>query len=382
MTRSSDQPIGVAVLGSTGSIGTQTLDVIRGHRDRFAVIALAAGSNCELLQEQIDEFRPALVSAANRENVTLPEETAWAEIDGLLTAATDPRADVVVVATSGIASIEATLAAAELGKTIALANKEALICAADLLLPIVARTGARLHPVDSEHSAIWQCMGNLARPDVSGITLTASGGPFRRMSAEDLAAVTAEQALQHPTWSMGTKITIDSATLVNKGLEVIEASRLFGLPLDAIDVVIHPESIIHSLVTFADGSTLAQLSHPDMRLPIQYALSHPAHWPREQKALSLAEVGALTFEAPDVARFPALQTCYAAGRKGSAACVALCAADDVLVEAFLAGQIGFTDIGRLLQVAVEAVPGGSIASLEEIARITESTHELMRSHIA
>ncbi len=382
MTRSSDQPIGVAVLGSTGSIGTQTLDVIRGHRDRFAVIALAAGSNCELLQEQIDEFRPALVSAANCENVTLPGETAWAEVDGLLTAATDPRADVVVVATSGIASIEATLAAAELGKTIALANKEALICAADLLLPVVARTGARLHPVDSEHSAIWQCMGNLARPDVSGITLTASGGPFRRMSAEDLAAVTAEQALQHPTWSMGTKITIDSATLINKGLEVIEASRLFGLPLDAIDVVIHPESIIHSLVTFADGSTLAQLSHPDMRLPIQYALSHPAHWPREQKALSLAEVGALTFEAPDVARFPALQTCYAAGHKGSAACVALCAADDVLVEAFLAGQIGFTDIGRLLQVAVEAAPGGSIASLEEIARITESTHELIRSHIA
>ncbi|HQY32185.1 MAG TPA: 1-deoxy-D-xylulose-5-phosphate reductoisomerase, partial [Thermomicrobiales bacterium] len=255
------EPIGIAVLGSTGSVGTQTLDVVRAHPDRFKVVALAAGANCALLQEQIDEFRPVIVGAIDAADLFVDSSVQVIEGDGALEgcAAAD-GIGTVVVATSGIAAVPATLAAARLGRTIALANKEALVCAAGMLLPIIARTGARLHPVDSEHSAIWQCMGSLQRNDVHGITLTASGGPFREYNLDELEGVTAEDALNHPTWAMGRKITIDSATLVNKGLEAIEAHHIFGLPMEAITVVIHPESIVHSLVEFADGSTLAQLS--------------------------------------------------------------------------------------------------------------------------
>jgi 1-deoxy-D-xylulose-5-phosphate reductoisomerase len=373
MTHADDRPTRIAVLGSTGSIGRQTLDVIRAHRDRFEVVALAAGSNADLLQQQIDEFSPSIVSAsdASRLNTTVGTRV-YPDADGLLAAATDDRVDVVVIATSGIASIAATLAAAELGKTLALANKEALICAADLLLPIVQRTGARIHPVDSEHSAIWQCLGTLARDDVASITLTASGGPFRTVPADGLAKVTAADALRHPTWTMGRKITIDSATLVNKGLEVIEASRLFSISINAIQVVVHPESIVHSLVTYHDGSTLAQLSHPDMRLPIQYALTWPDHWPHEHKPLDLAAIGALTFDAPDPTRFGSLEVCYQAGRQGASACVALCAADEVLVDAFLDGQIRFTDFPIVLADAVENANDATVRSLDDIAAQSEA----------
>jgi 1-deoxy-D-xylulose-5-phosphate reductoisomerase len=382
MKASSPAPTGIAILGSTGSIGRQTLDVIRANRDRFTVVALAAGSNCSLLQEQIDEFHPAIVSAMDPDQIRAANDTQiFSEREGLIAAATDPRATVIVVATSGIASIAATLAAASLGKTLALANKEALICAADLLLPLVAKSGSAIHPVDSEHSAVWQCMGSLHREDIASITLTASGGPFRAHSLTELATVSAADALKHPTWSMGKKITIDSATLVNKGLEVIEASRLFGVPLDAIDVVIHPESIVHSLVTFKDGSTLAQLSHPDMRLPIQFALSHPKHLVRDHQTLSLSAIGSLHFDAPDHERFGSLGVCYRAGRKGTAACVALCAADDLLVDAFLANEIRFTEVPHLLSIAIDAAPDGGIQSLDEISNITSTTQELMRSRI-
>ena len=379
LTVPSSESIGVSVLGSTGSIGTQTLDVIRALSDQFHVVALAAGENSALLQEQIDEFRPKFVSALHTDMLQLaPDTTLVDSSDALSVCATADNAGIVVVATSGIASLRATVDAAGIGRTIALANKETLICGADVLLPVVASSNSRLHPIDSEHSAIWQCLGELRRPDLRGITLTASGGPFRRMSVEQMHHVSPHDALNHPTWAMGKKITIDSATLVNKGLEVIEASHLFGLPMDSIDVVIHPESIIHSLVEFADGSTLAQLSHPDMRLPIQFALTAPLHRFRDHRQLSLAEVGALTFEKPDRDRFPALDVCYTAGRLGTAAGVSLCAADDFAVEAFLSEQITFLDISALLADVVNESPSGRATTLDDVAELTVESLAIAR----
>ncbi|HRA48328.1 MAG TPA: 1-deoxy-D-xylulose-5-phosphate reductoisomerase [Thermomicrobiales bacterium] len=361
------EPIGLAVLGSTGSVGTQTLDVVRAHPDRFKVVALAAGANCALLQEQIDEFRPSIVGAIDAADLFVDSSVQVIEGDGALEgcAAAD-GIGTVVVATSGIAAVPATLAAARLGRTIALANKEALVCAAGMLLPIIARTGARLHPVDSEHSAIWQCMGSLQRNDVHGITLTASGGPFREYNLDELEGVTAEDALNHPTWAMGRKITIDSATLVNKGLEAIEAHHIFGLPMEAITVVIHPESIVHSLVEFADGSTLAQLSHPDMRLPIQYALSAPEHLTRSFRSLDLATQGTLTFSEPNRTLFPALDLCYSAGSRGDMAGIALCGADEICVQAFLDGDLPFQQIAPVLKAVIDSVEDRSVVDMDDL----------------
>jgi 1-deoxy-D-xylulose-5-phosphate reductoisomerase len=363
----------LAILGSTGSIGQQTLDVARQHPERFAVVALAAGSNAALLAEQIREFRPQLASLDDGDP---PLDSSATEIvrgrEGLLACATHPDADIVVVATSGVMSIQAVRAAARLGRTIALANKEALVCAADLVLPEIRAHGAELRPVDSEHSAIWQCMGTLSRPDVRKLTLTASGGPFRTTPREQLEQVTAADALRHPTWEMGRKITIDSATLVNKGLEVIEAQRLFNLPYEQIDVLVHPESIIHSLVEFADGSTLAQLGHPDMRLPIQYALTWPEHVNRHAKPLDLAALSQLTFERPDHDRFPALRLCLAAGEAGGSTSTALCAADEVAVEAFLEGRITFMEIPALIETVLDRHQSIPIDSLDAIGHVLET----------
>jgi len=360
-------PIKLALLGSTGSIGRQTLDVVRANPDLFHVVALAAGHNVRMLEEQAREFRPQIVAAHEQSDLDVPMGVRIADpANGLVECAIWDGVDVVLVATSGIASISATIAAAELGRTIALANKEALVCGASLLLPAVARGGAELRPIDSEHSAIWQCLGTLHRADVCGITLTASGGPFRSFPAASLEHVTVADALNHPTWAMGNKISIDSATLVNKGLEAIEAHHLFGISFDDIDIVIHPESIVHSLVEFKDGSTLAQLSHPDMRLPIQYALTQPEHREREHQHLDLASIGTLTFERPDYDRFPALQLCFEVGRSGVTSSIALCTADELAVEAFMAGRLRFTDIPGIIEQTVAQMPDADIKTIVDL----------------
>jgi 1-deoxy-D-xylulose-5-phosphate reductoisomerase len=369
-------PIRLAILGSTGSIGTQTLAVVREHPDLFEIVTLAAGSNVGLLARQIKEFRPRLVSLdSTSEHFDCPSGSRFAQgREGLIACATHPDVDVVVAATSGIAALEAIVEAARLGRVIALANKEALVCAADVILPIVAEHQAELRPVDSEHSAIWQAMGSRTRDDVRMLTLTASGGPFRSCTPDQLRRATPEDARKHPTWHMGEKITIDSATLVNKGLEIIEAHRLFGIPYERIQALVHPESIVHSLVEFNDGSTIAQLSQPDMRLPIQYALTAPVHVHRAVSALDLASIGALTFEPVDHDRFPALGMCIAAGKAGGSASAALCAADEVAVSAFVAGSIGFTSIPAVLSETLARHVPVPLHSLEDVqAVLVEST---------
>jgi 1-deoxy-D-xylulose-5-phosphate reductoisomerase len=342
-------PIGVAVLGSTGSVGTQTLEVIAHHRDRFRVVALAAGRDVNRLAEQVARFAPDLVAVGEAAIAgSLPGRRVQAGPEGLIAAATHPAAEIVVVATSGHAAILPTYRAIEAGKTIALANKETIVCAGALIVPFAARRGVQIRPVDSEHSALWQALGRSTVAEVARLILTASGGPFREKSAADMAGVTADQALHHPTWAMGGKVTIDSATLMNKGMEVIEAHWLFGVPYEQIEVVIHPESIVHSLVEFADGSQVAQLGLPDMRLPIQYALTYPAHLSGPCRRLSLVEVGALHFAAPDLERFPALRLAREAGLAGETYPTVLSAADECAVAAFLAGRIGFTGIAEVV----------------------------------
>ncbi|MGH2532486.1 MAG: 1-deoxy-D-xylulose-5-phosphate reductoisomerase [Thermomicrobiales bacterium] len=362
--------LGVTVLGSTGSVGRQTLDVIAHHPDRFRVVALAAGSNLALLQDQIARHHPTLV-AVDQESAepgaALDHPAILRGHDGLIAAATHPDVDVVVVATSGHSAIIPTARAIEAGKTIALANKETIVCAGELIVPLAHTHGVTIRPIDSEHSAIWQSLGNARGQDVERLILTASGGPFRTMPAEQIANVTVEDALDHPTWKMGGKITIDSATMMNKGLELIEAHWLFDVPYGRIDVLVHPESIIHSLVEFRDGSQIAQLSLPDMRLPIQYALTYPDHLPGPCRRLSLAEVGALHFEPPDVERFPALRLARDAGVAGSTYPTVLSAADEVAVDAFVGGRIAFPTIAEIVARALDAHRPETGLSWESIA---------------
>ena len=347
--------IGVAVLGSTGSVGTQTLEVIAEHPERFRVIALAARHDSPLLREQILRHRPDLVALQQPPGDGFPPvaELACGET-GLLAAATASGAEIVVVATSGHDAIVPTIAAIEAGNVIALANKETLVCAGEIIMPLVQQHGTPLRPVDSEHSAIWQALQGAQRSDVARLIVTASGGPFRTLGAEKLISVTARDALAHPTWAMGAKITIDSASLMNKGLEVIEAHWLFDMPYERIDVLVHPESIIHSIVEFVDGSQLAQLGLPDMRTPIQYALSYPGRLPRAGKRLDLAHIGTLQFMPPDPERFPCLRLAREAGLAGSTYPTALSAADDVAVAAFLEGEITFPDIPAILADVLDA----------------------------
>lgn len=344
-----DQRTGVAVLGSTGSVGRQTLDVLSLLEDQFRVVALAAGNNHRLLAEQVRRVQPDYVAldAAPPADVDLPGNLGFGA-SGLMAAATHPSADVVVVATSGHAAIDPTFAAVAAGKTIVLANKETIVCAGELIMPFARRHGVEIRPADSEHSAIWQCLQAAPRGNVARLVITASGGPFRGTTEKQLRAVTAADALSHPTWSMGNKITIDSATLMNKGLEVIEAHWLFDIPYRQIEVVVHPESIVHSLVEFVDGSHLAQLGLPDMKLPIQYALTSPDRMPNPWPRLSLIEIGALHFEPPDVIRFPALALARQAGEAGSTYPTVLSSADEVAVDAFLSGRISFLDIPAVI----------------------------------
>lgn len=351
----------IAILGSTGSIGQQTLDVIGKFPDRFRVAALAGGDNSDLLARQVAQLRPQMVCSARALDLhSSAKSLSMEEI------ASHPDVDLVVVATSGKAGLAPTLAAIRAGKQIALANKEVLVLAGEIVTSEAKQYGAQILPIDSEHSAIWQCLhGEQSQP--ARIILTASGGPFYGHSPEQLAEVTPEEALRHPTWKMGRKVTIDSATLMNKGLEVIEAHWLFSIPLDHIEIIIHRQSIIHSLVEFADSSTKAQLSFPDMRLPIQYALSYPERLPNAHLPhLNLATVKTLTFEPANLDRFPCLRLALEAGKSGGTYPAVLSAADEIAVELFLTGKIRFTNIAELIARTIALHQSVANPSLEEI----------------
>ena len=360
----------VCVLGSTGSIGRQTLDVVRWHPDEFEVAALVAARPSPLFESQLAEFEPRL--------------TCLTSMDGaerLVEIACDPGVDMLVVASSGTVGFRPTIAALGAGKPVALANKETLIMAGHLVTEAASATGAPLLPIDSEHSAIWQCLEgeqpNLER--VERLQLTASGGAFRDRAPETLADVTPEEALRHPTWSMGPKITIDSATLMNKGLEVIEAHWLFGLPFDRIDVVIHHQSVIHSLVEFVDGSVKAQLGLPDMRLPIQYALAHPRRLPAPVERLDLASIGALTFTHVDAARYPCLGLAYEAGRRGGTCPTVLNAANEEAVARFLAQDLRFQEIAELIAAALAAHVPVPLPTLDQVTECDEWARHFARN---
>lgn len=362
----------IAILGSTGSIGTQTLDVIQQHPDRFQAVALAAGYNVDLLLKQIDTFKPQMVSVATKQLAgelrhSVPRSTRiYYGPDGLLEIAAQSNADFVMSSLVGSQGLMPTIAAIKAGKAIGLANKETLISAGHIINKLVAQHKVKLIPVDSEHSAIYQCLNGESREEVSRIILTASGGSFRDLSRDELHGVTVEQALAHPNWSMGAKITIDSATMVNKGLEVIEAHWLFNMSYDQIEVVIHPQSIIHSLVEFADHSVIAQLGYPDMRVPIQYAMSWPERIRSASKPLNLLEVGRLDFEPMDVKRFPCLQLAYDSGRAGGTAPTVFNAANEIAVARFLQEEISFLNIEAIIYEVLAQHHPIADPSLEEI----------------
>jgi len=345
----------IAVLGSTGSIGRQALDVIRQLPDRFEVVALAAGRNADLLAEQVAEFRPRYV-AAESESPGLASAIATS---GAISIPPEemvvaPEVDIPLIGTAGSAGLLPTLQALHAGRPVAIANKEVLVMAGPLVRRAMLNGGGDLRPVDSEHSAIWQCLWGEEGHEIRRLLLTASGGAFRDLDRSQLATVTAEQALNHPTWKMGAKITVDSATLMNKGMETIEAMWLFDVPMEKVEVVLHRESIVHSLVEFSDGSVKAQLGVPDMRLPIQLALAYPERMPvPPMPALDLAAIGALNFGRPDVARFPCLRLAMEAGRRGGTYPAVMAAADEVAVERFIAGEIGFPAIPAVIESVME-----------------------------
>jgi len=351
----------IAILGSTGSIGRQALDVIRALPDELKVVALTGNKNLELLERQISEFRPKMFCSSVKPDISYGGEFLSAE-----EIASHPEVDFVIVATAGKAGLSPTLAALQSSKTVALASKEVLVMAGEIIVREASLHQAQILPIDSEHSAIWQCLqGEENKPQ--RLFLTASGGPFYHYSQSQLAEVTPEQALQHPVWKMGKKVTIDSATLMNKGLEVIEAHWLFSFPFDSIEILIHPQSIVHSMVEFMDGSLKAQLSWPDMRLPIQYALSYPRRWSNaELPRLDWNKINSLNFEPVDYDRFPCLKLAMDAGKSGGTYPAVLCAADEVAVELFLSHRISFTDIAKIVRKTLEQHRNIGQPSLEEI----------------
>jgi 1-deoxy-D-xylulose-5-phosphate reductoisomerase len=366
-------PRRIAILGSTGSIGTTALRVLGRQRDRFQVSALTAFSNAALLSEQEAEFHPAFVGIVN--NGTGNHDAWRSGSDCLIAAATRDDVDIVINAVVGGAGLDATLAALERGKRVALANKESLVMAGDLVVAALKRGGGELVPVDSEHSAILQCITGRPGAEVRRVILTASGGPFRRWTSDQIERATLADALQHPTWRMGRKITVDSATLANKALEVIEAHHLFGLSFDQIEVVVHPQSVIHSFVEFVDGSVLAQLGVPSMELPVLYALTHPERVPDTGvPPFDPVELSPMTFERVRADDFPALSLGVAAGRRGGAAPAVFNAANEQAVSLFLDGRIGFADIASAISAALDALrdrPGDSrdnILTADEAAR--------------
>jgi 1-deoxy-D-xylulose-5-phosphate reductoisomerase len=344
------------VLGSTGSIGRQTLDIVREQPERLKVVALAARSNAALLETQVREFGPEVACLSSQPHWQMPDSRTrcWGGDEALTEMATHQAVDLVVAATSGSDGFRPLLAAIRAGKAIALANKEALVMAGALVRREADRAGVQLRPVDSEHSALWQCLQGEPADAVDKLILTATGGPFREWSREELDAATPAQALRHPVWAMGRKITIDSATLMNKGLEVIEAHWLFRIPYDRIDVTIHPQGAVHSLVLFRDGSMKAQIGTPDMRTPIRYALSWPDRWPSALPPLDLQHPGAFNFYPPDLDRFPCLGFAQWAGRAGGTYPTALCAADEIAVAAFLAGRLSWSGLSHVVRTVLDA----------------------------
>lgn len=351
--------IRLALLGSTGSIGTQTLDVAAQLGDECEVVGLAAGRNVERLAEQIRAVRPKRVSVADDEarrrlrELIGPTPPVDVGDEGLVAVATMPEAEVVVAAVTGFLGLRPIVAALEAGKRVTPANKEPLVVAGSLITRLAARSGQPLVPIDSEHSAIYQCLRGESGDSVARLILTASGGPFRGKKEAELRAVTVADALRHPTWNMGRKITVDSATMMNKGLEVIEARWLFGLPPERIDVVIHPQSIVHSMVEFVDGSVLAQMDYPDMRTPIQFALTYPRREPSPRRRLDLTEVGELTFQPPDLSAFACLALAYDAARSGGTMPCVMNAANEVAVDRFLDGQLAFLGIAETVARVME-----------------------------
>jgi 1-deoxy-D-xylulose-5-phosphate reductoisomerase len=370
----------IAVLGSTGSVGTQTLDVIRQLPHHFEVASLAAGRNHELLARQIREFRPP---SACWEGEAAPELRAALDEADCTRATTEELAlasDIPLIATAGAAGLFPTLAALKAGMPVAIANKEVLVMAGSIVRKAMAAGGGSLHPVDSEHSAIWQCLWGEEGHGIRRILLTASGGAFRDYDSSQLAAVTAEQALNHPTWNMGPKITVDSATLMNKGMETIEAMWLFDVPMEKVEVVLHRESIVHSLVEFSDGSVKAQLGVPDMRLPIQLALAYPERMPEPpMPSLNLAQVGSLHFGTPDMQRFPCLRLAMEAGRRGGTYPCAMAAADEVAVERFMAGEIGFLDIPAIVEQVLEKHENIADPDLDAVLAVDRQAREQARA---
>jgi 1-deoxy-D-xylulose-5-phosphate reductoisomerase len=367
----------ISVLGSTGSIGVTTLDVVARFADRFQVVAMAAGKNLELLARQVMLFRPKLVSVATAELARELKPLLGSEhteivygLDGAAAVATYPEAELVVSAMVGALGLRPTLAAIRAGKDIAFANKEVLVVAGELVTHEARAHGARLLPVDSEHNAIFQCLDGRHRAALKRIILTASGGPFLKLPVQHLATVTVAQALRHPTWRMGNKVTIDSATLMNKGLEVIEARWLFDLTPERIAVVVHPQSVVHSMVELVDGSVIAEMAVPDMAIPIAYALAYPERLPLAHlRPLALAQCGALNFEEPDLGRFPCLRLAYEALRMGGTMPACLNAVNEELVAAFLAGQTSFLDIPRHIETVMERHSNQPAGTLEDLLEV-------------
>ena len=377
----------LVLIGSTGSIGTQTLDVVRSMPERYRVLGLAAGRNLDALEAQAREFRPRYLWAAAEQNgvdagrLGAIAKDVDARVAPMEEMAADPDGDVLVVGTAGRAGLEPTLTALRRGADVALANKEVVVMAGALVRAAADEGGGQLRPVDSEHSAIWQCLWGEEEHEIRRIILTASGGALRDLAPEQLAAVTPEQALRHPTWNMGAKITIDSATLMNKGMETIEARWLFDVPYERVEVIQHPESIVHSLVEFGDGSVKAQLGYPDMRLPIQLALSWPLRLRPTTEPLDLAAVGSLNFSTPDLGRYPCLRLAMRAGLAGGTYPAAMAAADEIAVEAFLNRAIRFNQIPALVEQALDAHESAPEPTLEQIDAADAWARRITRERI-
>ncbi len=380
----------LVILGSTGSIGTQSLDIAREYKDEFEIVALAAGHNHRLMEEQIREFKPRYAvmwdeeaAEALKSSVADTDVKVLCGMDGLIEIASLPDYDILLTAVVGMIGIRPTIAGIKAGKTIALANKETLVCAGHIIIPLAAKMGVSILPVDSEHSAIFQSLNGEPKGKIKHIWLTCSGGPFRGKKTEELKNVTAADALKHPNWSMGKKITIDSATMVNKGLEVMEARWLFNVDYDRIKVLIHPQSIVHSMVEYVDGAVIAQLGVPDMRLPIQYALFYP-----DRKSADAArpradfyKLKSLDFDEPDTETFKALPLAVKVGRAGGILPTVYNAANEEAVAAFLAGKIGFLDICDMISAAVEAGKNINDPDVEQILEAERAARELVRSKI-
>lgn len=376
----------IAILGSTGSIGTQTLDVVRNNKD-LEVVALVAGSNIDLMEQQIKEFHPKMVSIWDekkaeelKKRINTSEVTVLSGMDGMIACATEKEVETVVAAVVGMIGILPTVEAIKAGKDIALANKETLVCAGHIIMPLVKEYGVKLLPVDSEHSAIFQSLNGEHGNKISRILLTASGGPFRGKKREELVNIQVEDALKHPNWEMGRKITIDSSTMVNKGLEVMEAKWLFDVDIDTIEVVIQPQSVIHSMVEYEDGAVIAQLGTPDMRLPIQYALYYPERRDLPGERLNFYKLAKLDFMEPDMETFRGLKLAYEVGRKGGSMPTVFNAANEKAVAKFLNKEIGYLDIIEMIEYAIKEHQWMENPSVEDILRIEQEVYQLLENY--